>query len=90
MNSDYRTDPRDANEVNFARFDTKLEQRLAEQAATMERRLAALESKTDLGLLEIQREIKQLEVNLMLWMLVLSVTQLLFLATFTWVALRPR
>jgi hypothetical protein len=38
----YRTDLRELNELNFARFDAKLEQRLAESDAKWERRLAEL------------------------------------------------
>src|SRR3989442_4942185 len=38
----YRTDLRELNEVNFARFDAKLEQRLAELNAKFEQRLAEL------------------------------------------------
>ena len=41
----YRTDLRDLNEVNFSRFDAKLEQRLAESDAQWERRLAQLDAK---------------------------------------------
>ncbi len=41
----YRTDLRELNELNFARFDAKLEQRLAEQDAKWEQRLAHLETR---------------------------------------------
>src|SRR6266850_4879531 len=41
----YRGDLRELNELNFARFDAKLEQRLAESDAKWERRLAELDAK---------------------------------------------
>ena len=40
VDATYRTDLRELNELNFARFDAKLEQRLAELDAKLERRLA--------------------------------------------------
>lgn len=42
----YRTELRDLNELNFARFDAKLEQRLAELRAEFRQELAEL--RTDL------------------------------------------
>ena len=41
----YRTDLRELNELNFSRFDAKLEQRLAESDGRWERRLAELDAK---------------------------------------------
>ena len=41
----YRGDLRELNELNFSRFDAKLEQRLAESDARWERRLAELDAK---------------------------------------------
>jgi hypothetical protein len=40
----YRGDLRELNELNFSRFDAKLEQRLAESEAKWERRLAELDA----------------------------------------------
>jgi hypothetical protein len=42
----YRTELRDLNELNFARFDAKLEQRLAELRGELRQEIAAL--RTDL------------------------------------------
>jgi len=39
----YRADLRELNELNFARFDAKLEQRIAQSEARMERRLGELD-----------------------------------------------
>ena len=43
--ADYRTALREQNEANFVRFDAKLEQRLSDQGAEFERRLAAIEQR---------------------------------------------
>ena len=45
MDDTYRTDLRELNELNFSRFDAKLEQRLAESDGRWERRLAELDAK---------------------------------------------
>ena len=42
---DYRTELRSLNELNFARFDAKVEQRFAEQDAKWERRSSELETR---------------------------------------------
>jgi hypothetical protein len=43
MDTTYRSELRELNELNFARFDAKLEQRLAQSDARWEQRLARLE-----------------------------------------------
>src|SRR5256885_9189494 len=45
VDATYRTDLRELNELNFSRFDAKLEQRLAESDAKWERRIAELDAK---------------------------------------------
>ena len=45
MDATYRADLRDMNELNFARFDATLQQRLAEADANWERRFAEFSSK---------------------------------------------
>jgi hypothetical protein len=45
IDSSYRSELRDLNELNFARFDAKLEQRTAELRAEFQTGLAALETK---------------------------------------------
>jgi len=45
VDATYRTDLRELNELNFARFDAKLEQRLAEHDGKWERRMAHLETR---------------------------------------------
>ena len=45
VDTTYRADLRELNELNFARFDAKLEQRVAQLEANWERRFAQLETK---------------------------------------------
>ena len=45
VDATYRTDLRELNELNFARFDAKVEQRFAESDARLERRFAEFEAK---------------------------------------------
>jgi hypothetical protein len=47
VDATYRSDLRDLNELNFARFDAKLEQRWVELDAKLEQRTAALDAKMD-------------------------------------------
>jgi hypothetical protein len=43
VDATYRADLRELNELNFARFDAKLEQRFAQQDAKWEQRVSQLE-----------------------------------------------
>jgi hypothetical protein len=69
VDATYRTDLRELNELNFARFDAKLEQRLAEQDAKWERRIAGLEAKWE-------QRLAHLEVRLIRWMVGLWIAAL--------------
>jgi len=53
----YRADLRELNELNFSRFDAKLEQRLAESDARWEQRIA-----------ELRVEIQKTRADLVKWM----------------------
>ncbi|HYT82981.1 MAG TPA: hypothetical protein VEK86_05995 [Gemmatimonadales bacterium] len=52
VDATYRADLRELNELNFARFDAKLEQRFAESDARWERRLAESDVKWERRLAE--------------------------------------
>jgi hypothetical protein len=52
VDTQYRSDLRELNEQNFARFDAKVEQRFAEQDVRIEKRFGALERR--LSALEAQ------------------------------------
>ena len=62
----YRTDLRELNELNFARFDAKLEQRLAELRA---------EFRTELQ--HVRTELQRVRTELLRWMFGFWVTTLL-------------
>jgi hypothetical protein len=79
VDATYRSDLRDLNEMNFARFDAKLEQRLAEFRADLvamfEQRFAAIEARLSKVEIEIQvlrsefrADLKALEARLVKWM----------------------
>jgi hypothetical protein len=65
----YRADLRDLNELNFARFDAKLEQRLAELRAELRQEMA-----------EFRTDLHGLRSDLLRWMFGFWVTTLLTLA----------
>ena len=56
VDATYRSDLRELNELNFARFDAKLEQRFAEFELKVEQRMAAFE-------IQIEQRIAALEVR---------------------------
>jgi len=60
VDATYRTDLRELNELNFSRFDAKLEQRLAVSDAKWERRMAELRT-------ELHREIGAAKAELLRW-----------------------
>ncbi len=101
VDATYRSDLREVNEINFARFDAKLEQRFAEQDAKIdqrfsasnakwERRFAEMDAKMDQRFAETDAKINKLKFDLVRWMFAFWTGQFLALAAFLWVALRPR
>ena len=65
----YRTDLRELNELNFARFDAKLEQRLAELRA---------ELRTEIQ--QVRSELQDMRADLLRWMFGFWVTTLIGIA----------
>jgi hypothetical protein len=61
VDSTYRADLRELNELNFARFDAKLEQRLAQLREELRAEL-----REDMG--RIREEMGRLRVDLLRWM----------------------
>ena len=72
----YRTDLREVNELNFARFDAKVDQRFAEQDAKWERRFADQDTKWERRIAELRGEMTRMEARLIRWMVGLWVTSL--------------
>ncbi len=54
VDATYRADLRELNELNFARFDAKVEQRFAESEARFEARLVQLEAKFETRLVQLE------------------------------------
>jgi hypothetical protein len=69
----YRSDLRELNELNFSRFDAKLEQRLAELRGELQ-----VELRT--GLQQVRTEIQQVRSELLRWMFGFWVTTLIGIA----------
>ena len=83
----YRADLRELNELNFARFDAKLEQRLAELGAELRQEIAEvrLQFRTELHQVrtevqQVRSEVQQVRTELVRWMFGFWVTTLLALA----------
>ena len=53
VDATYRSDLRELNELNFARFDAKLEQRIAELRSDFEQRFARFDAKLEQRLAEL-------------------------------------
>ena len=63
VDATYRADWRELNELNFARFDAKLEQRAAALDAKIDRRAAELDAKIELRTGELRADIGRLEAR---------------------------
>lgn len=59
VDATYRSDLKDLNEMNFARFDAKLEQRLAELRSEITQRFAEADARLVRGLAEVRAEFAQ-------------------------------
>ena len=73
----YRTDLRELNELNFARFDAKLEQRLAELRSEL---LVELRTGLQQVRTEFRTELELARIGLLRWMFGFWVTTLIGLA----------
>jgi uncharacterized protein YPO0396 len=60
VDATYRNDLRELNELNFARFDAKLEQRLLQLEAKIEQRIAQLEAKLELRFTRIEERFAEI------------------------------
>ncbi len=75
MDATYRTELRELNELNFGRFDAKLEQRAAQLDAKLDQRIA--EVKGALGMLESRLDARMaaFEARIIKWMFLFWVGQ---------------
>jgi CRP-like cAMP-binding protein len=63
VDNDYRSQLRELNELNFARFDAKVEQRFAQADAKMERRFAEHDVKLEQRFAQVDARFAQLDVR---------------------------
>ncbi len=68
MDATYRTELRDLNELNFARFDAKLEQRIAEVKADIAVLHGKVESQVDALCSKIDTQAESMRAELIKWM----------------------
>jgi hypothetical protein len=59
VDSTYRSELKELNELNFARFDAKVEQRFAESAAKLDQRFADVEVKLERRFAEAKVDVEQ-------------------------------
>ena len=64
VDATYRSNLFELNEVNFARFEAKLEQRLAELEARVDQKMTRLEARIDRKLVELEARIDRKLVEL--------------------------
>lgn len=64
VDATYRGDLRELNELNFARFDAKVEQRFAEFEAKMGERIGALERRMDVFEARMERRFAEFEARM--------------------------
>lgn len=69
VDATYRTDLRELNELNFARFDAKLEQRFAEHTMVFEKRLAEFAQLIERRFARLEIELKEQQIVQMRWMI---------------------
>lgn len=67
VDATYRDDLRETNELNFARFDAKLEQRIAELDAKMEVRLAEQTTELRKDIRAVEKQIAAARADLIKW-----------------------
>src|SRR5205814_4866805 len=59
VDATYRSDLRELNELNFARFDAKVEQRWAQLDAKLEQRLAQVDAKLEQRVADLRAEMRE-------------------------------
>ena len=76
----YRSELRELNELNFARFDAKSEQRLAELRAELRGEIAGLRAEMRTGFQELRAEVERVRAELLRWMFGFWVSTLIGIA----------
>ncbi len=63
VDATYRSDLRELNELNFARFDAKVEQRWAQMEAKFEQRFAQMDAKFEQRFAQVDARFAQMEAK---------------------------
>lgn len=90
----YKTELRGLNELNFARFDAKVEQRFAESAASIDKRFAESNATMDKRFAEfaiaidrrfsaLEQHVERTQARILMWSFSFWVTTLVALYAFT-------
>jgi len=101
VDATYRQDLRELNELNYARFDAKVEQRFAESDARFERRFSEFETKWERRFTDFESkwerqfgtlrvELATRETRLLRWMFAFWTTNLLATAGLVFAVMRTR
>ena len=64
VDATYRSDLRELNELNYARFEAKLEQRIAELRAEMQAGFARADARMDTGFARVDQRLAEFEARL--------------------------
>ena len=64
----YRGELREINDLNYARFEAKLDQRVAQLDAKLEQRIAQLDAKLEQRIAELRAEMAGQRADLIKWM----------------------
>ena len=64
VDATYRSDLRELNELNYARFEAKLEQRIAELRAEMQAGFARVDGRMDAGFARVDQRLAEFETRL--------------------------
>src|SRR3972149_7015706 len=67
VDATYRNDLRELNELNFARFDAKLEQRIAEVRADLRLEIAELRTEMRAGVAAVDAKLNGLRSDVVKW-----------------------
>ena len=70
VDATYRADLRELNELNFTRFDAKLEQRISEVRREMEVGFARLDAKLEQRVAQLDAKLEQVKAELIKWMFI--------------------
>jgi hypothetical protein len=88
VDASYRSDLRETNELNFARFMASVDQRFAEQDTRIERRFAELEVRLERRFATTDARLADLRTDLLKWMFIYWTGTMLSLAGFVFAMLQ--